>query len=77
MPEILSSRGIKGTTGIDRENNQNEHLIYPPNNLFDIYKFPLIQYPLIYNALTEQLKSIRDFKVFKRKVFNYQLNKIV
>ena len=41
-----------------------------------IFKSPLIQFPMVFNSLPEQIKSIRDFKVFKRRVFNYQLNKI-
>ena len=41
-----------------------------------LFKSPLIQFPLIYNSLPNEIKNIRDFKQFKKKVFAYQLNKI-
>ena len=41
-----------------------------------IFKLPLIQFPLIFNSLPEELKSIQDFKLFKKRTFNYLLNNI-
>ena len=41
-----------------------------------IFKLPLIQFPLIFNSLPEELKSIQDFKLFKKRIFNYLLNRI-
>ncbi len=41
-----------------------------------IFKLPLIQFPLIFNSLPEELKSIQDFKLFKKRTFNYLLNRI-
>ena len=41
-----------------------------------LFKSPLIQFPLIFNSLPNEIKNIRDFKQFKKKVFAYQLNKI-
>ena len=41
-----------------------------------IFKLPLIQFPLVFNSLPEELKSIQDFKLFKKRTFNYLLNRI-
>ena len=42
-----------------------------------IFNLPLIQFPIVYNSLPENLKTIQDFKLFKKRVFDYLLNRIV